>query len=110
MRHALHAVFNQELESIPVLIHVEISCTNFSYDMLDITYCRKLLTFFKLENDLFEMVVTRKHGHNYFVWLIFSKLQDLLNEFNRGKLDLVGDGALRFEGNGLDTFCSQLLG
>jgi hypothetical protein len=40
--HTFHAVFNEELESVSVFVHVEVACINLGYDMLDIECSIKL--------------------------------------------------------------------
>jgi hypothetical protein len=42
MGYSFLAVFNEELESVSVFVHVEVACINLGYDMLDIECSIKL--------------------------------------------------------------------
>lgn len=52
IRDSLHAIFDEVLVKISVLVHVEILGANFGYDILNIKDLVEFLRFFKLENGL----------------------------------------------------------
>jgi superfamily II DNA or RNA helicase len=64
MGYSFHAVFNEELESVSVFVHVEVACINFGYDMLDIECSIKLGGFFQLKNYFLQVIVRRKNSHD----------------------------------------------
>jgi hypothetical protein len=63
MGYSFHAVFNEELESVSVFVHVEVACINLSYDMLDIKCSIKLGGFFQLKNYFLQVIVRRKDSY-----------------------------------------------
>jgi len=57
MSDSFHAVLNEELESVPVLVHVEVPCMNLSNDVPDIAGSIELIALFKLEYHLLQVIV-----------------------------------------------------
>jgi len=89
MCHTFHTIFNQKLESVSVLVHIEISSTHLSYNVLDIESSIELWTLFELENNLLQMIVTwqncnnAKGGSKLFgtSQCLFTELKDLSDKF-----------------------------
>jgi len=97
MGYTFHTVFNQELERIPILIHIKVPRMNLRNYMSNVTCHIKLLTLLQLKYDLLKMIIAIQYGHDY-QWppralLLLShalilKQQYLLDEVRCGKLDL----------------------
>ncbi len=110
---SLHAVLDQELERVPVLIHVEVASMYFGDYMLDIESHTELWTLLKLKDDLLEVVIAWQHCHyGRIVFLAFGdhlcddllfEGQYLLDEFSSLKLELISDVSLGLEVEGINS-------
>jgi hypothetical protein len=110
---SLHAVLDQELERVPVLVHVEVASVHFGDYMLDIESRTELWTLLKLEDDLLEVVIAWQHCHygrivllalgNHLCDDLLFKGQYLLDEFSSLKLELISDVSLGLEVEGINS-------
>lgn len=109
MRDSLHAVLYEELESVPVLVHVEVSSMYLGDDVLDIKDFAELSAFLKLKDYLLEVVVARKNCHNNDTLLfplslllcqsLLPESESLTDEFWGLKFEVLRDMPWRFELN-----------
>ncbi len=60
MSDTLHAVFNQELEGVSVLIHVEVASMHLGKNVADVTGSVEFWRLFQFKDYFFQMVVAWK--------------------------------------------------
>ena len=79
MCNSLHAIFNQELVSIPILVHVEITCMYLRNDVFNIECTIELLALLKFKYHFLQMIVPREDPNNNTCLLLplFLKLKGL---------------------------------
>jgi hypothetical protein len=61
MSYTFHTVFNKELESVAILVHIKVSCMYFGNNVLDVESGVELWAFFQLKNNFLQVIVAWKH-------------------------------------------------